>query len=331
MSIDIERRTEPGDWDDVVAQSESSTPFHRETVLETIAEYSDTDCHWYVGYKGQEPVGAFPIFELQKGPISTAFSPPPDLKITYLGPATANVEKLSQRKRERRNRRFVEGCLEDLENVVGPKFFNVRTSPRLEDPRPFIWNDFDSTPRYTYVVDLERDPEDLLMAFSSDARSNVRTDDPYELTEADPETSAEVVRKIHQRHAEQDVDFDVPPAFVAALHERLPDDVFRTYVCCNDDGDLIGGLVVLSDDDVAYRWLSWADHDADLPAADLLDWRAIEDARDAGCTGYDLVGANDPRLSKFKAKFAPELRDYAALQDGSRGMTTAAGLYDKIR
>ena len=330
MTIDIERRQEPGDWDDVVDQSTTSTPFHRADVLETIAEYSDATAHWYVGYKGQEPVGVFPIFELQKGPISTAFSPPPDLKITYLGPATCNAEKLSQRKRERRNRRFVEGCLDDLEDVVAPKFVNVRTSPRLGDPRPFIWNDYDTTPRYTYVVDLERDPEDLLMAFSSDARKNVRTDVPHECYAADPETSAEIVRRIQRRHAEQDVDFGVPPAFVEALHERVPDDAFRTYVC-EYEGSLVGGLVVLSDDDAAYRWLSWADHDADLPAADLLDWRAMEDAIAAGCSAYDLVGANDPRLSRFKAKFAPELRGYHALQYGTRGMTTAAGLYDKIR
>lgn len=330
MTIDIDTRDEPDDWNDLVAQSPSSTPFHRDEVLSTIAEYSGTTLHRYVGYKGQEPVGVFPLFAMRKGPISTAFSPPPDLKITYLGPATLNVEKLSQRKRERRNRRFVEGCLEELERTVGPKFVNVRTSHRLEDPRPFIWNDYDSTPRYTYVVDLTLDPETLLMEFSSDARKNVRTDDDYVLREADAETSAELVRRITERHDDQGVDFAVPPSFVADLHERLPDGVLRTYVC-ESDGDLVGGLVVLSDGEVAYRWLSWADHDADVPAADLLDWRAIEDASEEGCSAYDLVGANDPRLSKFKAKFAPELRDYASLQDGSRGMTTAAGLYNRIR
>jgi len=330
MTIDVDRVDDPASWNDLVERSPDATPFHRHEFLETAAEYSDSTLHPLVGYKGQEVAGLFPVFELQKGPVATAFSPPPDLKMTYLGPALSNAEKLSQRKRERRNRRLVEACLETVEADVDPKFVNLRTTYRYDDPRPFLWNDFDPTPRHTYVVDLEGDLDDLLMAFSRDARKNVRTDLDYEIREGAPGDSADLVRRIEARHAEQDVDYDLPPSFVADLHERVPAEYFRSYVC-EHEGAVVGGRIVLADEETAYAWQSWADHDADLPAADVLHWRVIRDAAEAGRSEYDLVGANDPRLSSFKAKYAPELRSYAGLRRGSTGMTALAGLYDRFR
>lgn len=330
MTIDVDRVTDSGEWNGLVDRCRGATPFHRHEFLATAAEYSGATLYPLVGYKGHETVGLFPVFGLRKGPVAAAFSPPPDLKMTYLGPALLNVEKLSQRKRERRNRRLVEACLAAVDDDVGPRFANLRTSYRYADPRPFLWNDYDPTPRYTYVVDVDGDLDDLLMAFSRDARTNVRTDESYEIREAGPEASADLVERIEARHAEQDVGYDLPPAFVADLHERLPPDVFRTYVC-EHRGEVVGGRIVLADCKTAYAWQSWADHDADVPAADVLHWRVIQDAAAAGLAEYDLVGANDPRLSNFKAKYAPDLRCYTVLRRGSAATNALAGLYDRFR
>lgn len=330
MTVDVERVEDADEWNDLVLASPGATPFHRDEFLETAAEHTGSTLHRLVGYKGQEPVGIFPVFALQKGPVATAFSPPPDLKVPYLGPALLNVGKLSQRKRERRNRRLVDACLEAIDADVDPKFVNLRTSYRYEDPRPFLWNDYDPTPRYTYVVELDGDMDDLLMAFSRDARKNVRTELDHEIRSGGPADAAELVRRIDARHAEQDVDYPLSPAFVADLHERLPERAIRTYLC-ERDGSVVGGRIVLADGRTSYAWQSWADHDASLPAADLLHWRVMRDAASDGRTEYDLVGANDPRLSSFKAKYAPTLRTYAALRRGSPGMTTLADLYNRLR
>ena len=46
------------------------------------------------------------------------------------------------------------------------------TPPGHEDVRPFTRQDYETTPRDTYVVDLSTDPDELLAAFSSDAKGN---------------------------------------------------------------------------------------------------------------------------------------------------------------
>jgi hypothetical protein len=319
-------------WDRLVAQSPAGTPFHRRAAVDVLAEHANADLHALVGYKGQEPVGVFPVFEKSKGPVSTAFSPPPDLKVSYLGPAPCNLAKLKARKRERRHRRFVEGCLDYLEREVGPRYVHVRVDPDYPDPRPFDWNDFEVTPRYTYVVDLDRDEDDLFAAFSSDARQNVRAADDaaVEVSEGGRAVVDRILDQVAARHREQDKTYLVTPEFVGDLYDRLPDGVVRPYAV-RVDGEFAGGMVTLESEDTVYRWQGGAKPDADLPVNDALDWRIMSDAVERGKTGYDLVGANNPRLCRYKAKFAPDLRVYHSFQRGTRGMNVASKVYSRIR
>jgi hypothetical protein len=332
MAIDITTITDQDEWNTLVEQSSQATPFHRAETLDVLAAHSDSQLHPYAGFKGQEPVGIFPIFEITKGPVSTAFSPPPQLKISYLGPALLNHTKQKQRRQEKTNSRFVSSCLETLAETVDPKFTHLRTSVQYTDTRPFIWDDFEPTTRYTYVVDLSTQPDDLIMAFSSDARSNITgtDDDAYEISRGGKSEIRQTIRNLQDRHAQQDVAFSITPEFVVDLYEQLPDDVFRIYTC-TVDGTLVGGHITLEQGDTIYGWQSWGDRDADVPVNDLLDWEIITRAHDRGLRWYDLVGANNERISKYKAKFSPELRTYQTMQRGTPAMNLVSEIYKRVR
>lgn len=74
------------------------------------------------------------------------------------------------------------------------------------------------------------------------------------------------------------------------------------------DGEFVGGIVVLDDGDRVYRWQGGVRVDGyDFPANDLLDWHVMTDALDRGVAEYDLVGADNERISEYKAKFGPVL------------------------
>ena len=71
MSIEISAEDlRAAQWNELIARSSAETPFHHHAVLETVAEYADSTLHTLVGYKGQQPIGVFPLFERSKGPIS---------------------------------------------------------------------------------------------------------------------------------------------------------------------------------------------------------------------------------------------------------------------
>ncbi|WP_336035050.1 GNAT family N-acetyltransferase [Halobacterium yunchengense] len=332
MSIEVRRADDADRWDDLVAAADHPTPFHRWDALDVFAAHAGADCHRLVGYKGQEPVGLFPVFTLSKGPVTAAFSPPPNLKLPYLGPTMVWRQSAKRRRRDKRHRRFVDACLAWLEDEYAPRFTLVRTAPGYEDVRPFVWRDFAATPRYTYVVDLDRPADDLLAAFSSDARRNVTSDydADYELAEAGVDGIEAVVGQVADRHAEQGESFPIGASFVGDLYEALPDGVVRPYVC-RVDGEFVGGKVNVEDGSEAVCWLGGAKPDSDIPVNDLLDWTYARDAMERGVDAYDLAGANDARIARYKAKFAPELVPYFRLQGGSRALTAAAKLYSSLR
>lgn len=331
MSIDI-RTIDDDQWNDIVADSPQTTPFHRAEALDVLARHADATLHRLVGYKGQEPVGVFPVYEVAKGPATAAVSPPPDLKIHYLGPALLNAGKLKRRKRDRRHRRFIDAAIERIEREVSPNLWNLRTPVGYDDTRPFQWRDFEVSPRYTYVIDLETTPDDLLARFSSDLRKKVRReyDVTYEVTEGGPRDIDRIVEATRERHAEQGESYSLTASVVRDLADRLPEGTIRPYVC-RIDGEFAGGLIDVEGDERAGAWIANGKTDAPVPVNDLLEWQVCLDAIDRGRSAYDLMGANHERIYSYKAKFAPDLVPYFSVQRGSTGMNVATKLYKKLR
>lgn len=341
MSVQIEKsgiRVREADadeiekWDSYVERSPHGNPFHEYGALQVMANHSNSTLHPLVGFKGQEVVGFFPIFSMQRGPVTVAFSPPPGLLASYLGPALLNIDKLKQRKAERRHRRFVDGCLDWLDAEIDPKYIHVRTDGRYDDLRPLVWQGFEATPKYTYTVDITPDEDDLLQRFSSDARSNIRNseDGGYTIEVGGHHEIEQIISKVQERYDAQDMNYPIDPEFVTDLYEAMPEGHVRPYAF-TADGEFKGGMVALEAGDTMYRWQGGTSHDADVPVNDLVDWAIITDAKDRGLTTYDLVGANEERLCGYKAKFGPSLRTYYELECGTRSMNVVSNLYKRLR
>lgn len=306
------------EWNDLVERSNQASPFHRYEALDVVADYSGGELLPYVGVKGDEPVGIFPVYSLSRGPFRTALSPPPSLEVNYLGPAQLPSHGAKQRKAEQRHRQFVEAVLEDIEARVDPHYIHVRTGLGYDDPRPLLWNGFDATPRYTYSVDLTRDVEDLFMSFSSDLRRNVKQaqEDGVVVSAGDVDDVGRIVRGAKERHEEQGVAYTVPPKFVQDLYRSLPDEAMSVYTV--SDGDtFLGGTVTMEDETSVYRWQTVTSLDSDIPVADVLDWEMIQRSVENGNSRLDLVGANNPRLCGYKAKFNPTVETFYTLERGT--------------
>ncbi len=320
-----------GRWDDLVEQSPQGTVFHRSAALAVQADHAGGDLHRLVGYKGEEPVGLLPVVVLGRGPLRAAVSPPPDLRVPYLGPAMVNLGKLKRRKAERRRRRFVEACMDWLDEAVGPRFLHVRTGDRFADPRPFDWQGWDVSLSHTYVVDLAPGREAVRDRFSADARRNVTGDGPP-VDVGDVEDVERIVAAVRDRYESQGIDYRVPEPFVTDLYRALSDGAVRPYVC-REDGAFLGGVLALADGDTVYRWQGGVRTDAagDRPVNDCLDWGIMTDAMEEGRGRYDLVGADNERINRYKAKFGPELRRFYGLQRAPPGVGLLAGVYRQLR
>lgn len=333
MSIEVRSIDDDSRWNEYLDHASTPTPFHYAEVLDVLASAADATLHRLGGFKGQEPVGLLPVFEADRGPVTGVFSPPPDLKVPYLGPTLVVRGDTPKRRRlDRQHHEFVEQALDHISTAIEPALVHIRTPPGYDDVRPFSWNEYKADPRYTYVIDLTKSEQALLDSFSSDARRNV-TDDydaNYEICVGDTTDIERIVTQTTNRHAEQGEPFPIDASFVTDLYEAAPEGVVRPIVC-RIDGEFTTGTVCLEAHDAATRWVGSAKPSCDIPANDLLDWEYCRRASDRGVVSFDLAGANTPRIAEYKAKFAPGLVPYYRVKSASRTMDVAISLYNKLR
>jgi hypothetical protein len=335
MSVEI-RRLEPStdadEWNRYVERSDGTNPFFRAAALRLQADDTGATLHPLAGFKGQEPVGIFPVFEYAKGPVTGAFSPAPNSWTSYLGPALLNVDALKRRKADKRIERFLEGCLEWIDDGISPVYSRFVTGASFDDVRPFVWQGYDAEPGHTYVVDLEGSESDLLDRFSSDARRNVRNADAddYVIEEGDADDVERIVDQVRRRYENQGQPFGLSVDFARSLYETLPEGTIRPYVC-RIDGAFLGGILVVESDRTRYRWQGGVKPDADVDIAinDLLDWHVMRDGLREGIAEYDLVGAGVPSINRYKAKFNPRLETHYEITAGSFGIDLLVDRYRK--
>ncbi|WP_224269976.1 GNAT family N-acetyltransferase [Haloprofundus salinisoli] len=310
MTVSIRRHSGTDEeWDYLVEQSPMATPFHQSGVLRVIASEADASLHRLVGYKGEEPVGLFPFFEKQKGPLKLVKSPPEGISIILLGPILSNYENLKTRKRERRHRQFVEGCIEWVDDRFDPDRFQIHTTDRYGDFRPWVWNDFDVEMDATYIVDLERELDEIKRSFSRSVRRAIdeARDAGCEIRVGGEPEARRIAEHIWARFEQSDIAYqDTSPEQVLDYYEALPDEQARPYVCLKD-GEYVGGKIAVRFGDTTWWWKGGARPLENVPANELLDWQIIRDAKEAGVSRYNLHGAIDPRSGQPKSKLGPDL------------------------
>lgn len=333
MSIRIERLegNQLDEWDSYVDRSSHALPFHRRSTLELIARHHGHRFHPLVGYKGQEPIGLFPLFETKIGPFTAVGSPPVETEIAYMGPLQIGLDGAKQRKVEKARRRFIDGSLEWIETRLDPDLVHIQCANGFTDVRPFLWNDFEVTPTYTYVVPLDSDPDELLASFSSDARQNIRR---FEESDGTVEIGGIDVLdtlngQVRSRLEEKGVEYNLSTAFLEDLYEELGPDRVRPYVCIVD-GEIAGGVLALIEGGTIYCWIGGALPDVDLPVNEGIDWRIIRDGIDEDLDGYDLHGAMERGVTEYKSKFNPELTPLYEIEWKSSRMKAASGVLHQM-
>lgn len=332
MSFSVETCSDADEWDELVDRAVTASVFHRSAVLDVLDRHTSGTGHRLVGYKGEEPVGVFPVFGLTKGGITAVFSPPPRLGIPIMGPLLFEDEQLKQRKCEQRNRRFIGACLEWIEETLAPRYVRVCTTAGYVDVRPFSWEEYAVSPRFTYAIDLTRDRDAIKQSFSRTPRRNIDSDDgaDFHVTTRGDDGIRFVHEQIQSRYEAQGKTYTVPLEFLVDLSEETSPRTVRTYVGMVD-GEPAAGLITLRDGDTVYFSEGGNKPDADFSCNDRLHWRVIRDAKAEGLSRYDLQGANTPRICEYKSKFNPELCTYYELESGTPLMRLVSKLYRTIR
>lgn len=332
MNVDVvvAGENEYGVWDDLVDSTHDSTVFHKIDWLRAAEIHSGSKLIPLIGYWKGEAVGVFPIFFQKTYFIKSVFSPPPRCSIPYLGPLDV-VGDVKNSKNEQIMNAFLGSCLDFIRGELNPDFTSIRTVLGLKDVRTFKQSGYTAEPVYTYLVNLKEHTDSIWKNFDSGLRRSIRKVESLGLgfREGSLDEALSVRRLMEERYSEQGLSYDVSEEYLRVLWERFGGEKIRVFVAEKDS--IISGIIVTVFNGRASFWTGLPKLDYEgVVVNDWIHWNIIQWGVENKISTYDLIGAEVPRISRYKLKMNPVLEDYYRITRRNLLGWVAESFYNKF-
>jgi len=174
--------------------------------------------------------------------------------------------------------------------------------------------------KYTHVLDITRSKDNLWKNLEGRCRTAIRKAQKSKIAIAtvDDRNFVEkyysVIEEIYYAQDmpcpnQKELYYDIWDSFV-------PHNVI--FLSAEYHGEIIGGIIVVVDGKRAYYLNGASKHEfRSLSASNLLLWEAINIVKEEGIEQFDFVGANIPRLAKFKKSFGGQLVGHSLIERSS--------------
>jgi peptidoglycan pentaglycine glycine transferase (the first glycine) len=207
----------------------------------------------------------------------------------------------------------------------------LRIEPRLPPPPLSILHEFgrapvDLVPSETLVINVAKAPEVLLASMKAKGRYNIGLAQRAKV-EVIADCSEQAVNRFHSimLQASARDGFDVEPLkFFEHMASVLLPSGHARFLFAEHDGDTLGTLMLMTYGNRAtYLYGGITNQKRNVMGGYALQWAAMNAARDAGCSEYDLYGFDASgapqhryaRFSQFKSRFGGTVRRYIGAQD----------------
>jgi hypothetical protein len=177
--------------------------------------------------------------------------------------------------------------------------------PEVEDARPWTWNGFISSVRYTYYLDFPFDDA----VVNRETRRQARKAAERGLAAERTDDVGGVLRCLAETEARQGFSHHIGARELNRARELVGEDGLRMYVCRLADGTPAGACVILHAPGArAIGWLAGGSTTEPATGSTQLVWQAaFTDLLAAGAVGIDLGGANIPSVARFKSYWGARL------------------------
>ena len=289
-------------WDEFVGESPGGTLFHKTFWLKASGERFLI----YGYFKGGELFAGIPIVYGSRFKIKLARLPPltPYLGIIFKRRETKYVQRISE------DKEISIELARRLRKDFDSGYFHF--IPGWVDLQPFIWERFIPGMRYTYIIDLSTELEDIWGAMSDKRRNDIRKAEKDGIGVILCEDFEITYRLIEGTFARQDknVGFKaVAFRYNEILQER---NQCRAFIAENREGEPIAVTYIVWDNKRSYYLLGGYDPERSHHGASALAmWEAIKFTKEElGLKEFDFEGSMVPQLEQFFRKFGGRLTPY---------------------
>lgn len=299
------RPVEPAAWDEFVTTAAGSTPFCTEPWLTCAAKAAGVSRQALGVYRREQLIAGVSGCEYGRG-WRRRFATPDLLPHTgfLFRPATTDRPAHVESERVAATSALVAHLQAAYPRV------QLTHPPALTDARPFLWSGWDVAPRYTYLVELPPDRQQVWDGFERRTRTAVRKAEKggYRVEAA---TDTAELRHLYGLVYGTEAQAPVAGAVVEAMaHVALDEGLAQGHRVVSPAGDTAAVVLFAERDERLYAWVAGADPaHRDTGATSLLYWRVLEQAT---AHSFDFVGANLAPIALFKRGFGGCLTGYYA-------------------
>ncbi|MFA7199062.1 MAG: GNAT family N-acetyltransferase [Methanoculleus sp.] len=301
-------------WDTFIDESPSGLLFHKWDYLHLTAKHTESTLIPCAISKGDELICVFPLFCKRMHGITTVFSPPPLTVIPHLGCVMSrNFEGLKQSKKESFLGMVADEIRGELQDL-SPNYLSITFVPEFNDIRHYLWNRCEAQVRYTYTINLERPLEDLWSNLHTKLRNKLKKEAGAGLRLEKTTDVATFHHLIAERF--RDPALDIPPIkrdYLEDLVRAYPDQIGIYFLY--DAADEVAAVVATQEYKRFLLWIGTPKVATVHAANEYLQWLLIQRAKSEGYRVFENMGANNPDLAFFKAKFNPDLQMYFEIEE----------------
>jgi hypothetical protein len=295
-----------GLWDDIVGKSPHGTIFHTWKWLKITGNHSGMKFYPFILFQGEKIVALYPVYFYQGRVFRIAYSPPPKMNLTYMGPVIVDYDLLPQYRKERLFAGIQE-CLDTyLFETLGCSMARIHPSPGLSDARPLIWAGYTVNTWYTYQLDLTVGLEPVWNNFHSKLKALINRSMRRGVTvrEGDESDLRRIIDELMRRQGE---DREGRPGVDNPYYHHIFRefrDKMKIFLADYQDRP-VGNVVVLLDRDMARCWMGTPKfHEKGISGNDVVCWEAMKWAHDHGFRRFENMDAGyKQELATFKSRF----------------------------
>ena len=288
-------------WDQLVCSSSQGTLFHLTSWLKSFKnQFGILGCF----NKADELVGGVPAQFTRTLNFSV-------IRPSYFIPYSGPVIRESEGKRFTRLSSYKK-IVEPLAQTLADSFWFARIKMHyvIKDIQPFLWTNFVTDIRYTYIVDLE-DLDSAFMEFDVDRRNDIRKGNRDGLNCEESDNIEEFIPLLLRSLDVQGIKWSTQR--VSQLR-----DCFSTsnsmgqgklFFVRDSNGNLLGGAWLVWDQYRSYYLLAGMDRSrGNRTCIPTLIWKAMQFTKQTlGLRWFDFDGADVPHIEAFTRAFGGQL------------------------
>ncbi|MDQ1276715.1 MAG: hypothetical protein QG610_2293 [Euryarchaeota archaeon] len=295
------------EWDLLVEKAQPGTLFHTSDFLEIFRDVLSKDLRIYGCFRNSELVGGCPLFVRNfKGILRIGSS---TFNMThYSGPLIKESASSKASKRAQDTHEILNALREFL-HKQGFDIIHLTFSPGFEDIRPFTWNGWESSVRYTHCLNLKENVDNNI---SRKIRRELKTAEEAGLkTRAinDPETYYRLFSLVYKK---QNLEPPVPREFFERVFKLIREkDVGYMFVSETPEGEAVAAHLNLYGKKCTVTWSSALNPAFSRMGSNaLLYYNEFLNLKSRNFEYMNVMAANVPRFADFILGFSPKLMPY---------------------